>query len=154
MHLVPGWHPAIVHFPLALIVTAAAALSAARLLRTRRHAETLAIVGTWTLVLGAAGVFFALGSGLAAVIDLHVGGPAHEAISAHVKSAMLSAVLVVLAAVWRGAGVEQSARPSWGFLLVMWIATSSLVVTGYRGGRNVYRFGVGVSVEAATNQAR
>jgi uncharacterized membrane protein len=38
-------------------------------------------------------------------------------------------------------------------MLVMWVATSSLIVTGYRGGQNVYRYGVGVSVDAIAEQA-
>jgi uncharacterized membrane protein len=153
MQLVPGWHPVIVHFPLALIVTAACCFSAARVLRTSSTAGTLAMVGTWTLGFGALGLLFALGTGLAAVIDLRVGAAAHQAISSHVKSAILSAVLVLSAAVWRGAGAAPEARPSWGFMLVMWLATSSLIVTGYRGGQNVYRYGVGVSVDAIADHA-
>ncbi len=148
MNRVPGWHPAIVHFPLALIVTAAFCLTAARLLRGERHVATMAVVGTWNLCLGAVALFFALGSGLAAVIDLHAAVAVHQAISAHVKSAMLTTVLVVLVAVWRGAGAAPQSRPSWLFILVLWAATSALIVTGYRGGQNVYRYGVGVSTEA------
>jgi uncharacterized membrane protein len=151
--LVPGWHPVIVHFPLALIVTAACSFSAARVPRASHIAGTLAIVGTWTLGIGAVGLLFALGTGLAAVIDLRLGAAAHQAISSHVRSAILTAVLVLSAAVWRSAGVAAEARPSWGFLLVMWVATSSLIVTGYRGGQNVYRYGVGVSVEAIAEPA-
>jgi uncharacterized membrane protein len=97
-------------------------------------------------------LLFALGTGLAAVIGLHVGAAAREAISSHVKSAILTAVLVLSAALWRGTGVAQEARPSLGFLLVMWVATSSLIVTGYRGGQNVYRHGVGVSVDAVAGR--
>jgi uncharacterized membrane protein len=152
IRLVPGWHPAVVHFPLALIVTAACFLSAARVVRASRTTETLAIVGTWTLVIGALSLLFALGTGLAAVIELHVGAAAREAISSHVKSAIVTAVLVLSAALWRGTGVAQETRPSWGFLLVMWVATSSLIVTGYRGGQNVYRHGVGVSVDAVAGR--
>jgi uncharacterized membrane protein len=138
---------------MALIVTAACSFSLARMLRASRAAETLAIVGTWTLGVGALGLLFALGSGLAAIIDLRVGAAAHQAISSHVKSAILTAVLVLSAAVWRGAGIAQEARPSWGFMLVIWVATSSLIVTGYRGGQNVYRYGVGVSVDAIAEHA-
>ena len=145
MQLLPGWHPLIVHFPLALIVTAAVALTAGQGWRNPRVAETLAIVGTWNLCLGAVGVLFALGSGLAAAIDLHVGPATHQAISAHVKSAILTAFLVLAVALWRGVGVASTSRPSWIFLILLWLATASLTVTGYRGGQNVYRYGVGVS---------
>ena len=153
LRLDPGWHPVVVHFPLALVITAACFLSAARVLRASRAAETSAIVGTWTLVVGALGLLFALGTGLAAVADLHIGAAAHEAVSSHVKSAILTTFLVLSAAVWRGAGAPQQARPSRGFILLMWLAASSLIVTGYRGGQNVYRHGVGVSVDADAEQA-
>src|SRR5580698_3535755 len=63
----PEWHPIAVHFPLALTVTGALALSAARVAPPARHGATLAVVGTWNLCLGALGALFALGTGLAAV---------------------------------------------------------------------------------------
>ncbi len=154
MRILPGWHPMIVHFPLALIVTAACCLSAVRVMRpTRAAAGSLAIVGTWTLCLGAAALLPALGSGLAAVIGLDVGAAAHQAISSHVKSAMLTAVLVLAAALWRGVGAAQESRPSGLFLVLLWAATSSLIVTGYFGGQNVYRYGIGVSANAVAGPA-
>jgi uncharacterized membrane protein len=146
--MMPGWHPLIVHFPLALIVTAACALSLARVLSGERMAASLATLGTWNLCLGAIAVYVALGSGMAAVIDLHVGLAARQAISAHVKSAALTTLLVTLVAVWRGAGAAVAARPTWVFLVVLWAATAAAVVTGYRGAQNVYRHGIGVCVEA------
>ena len=150
MHIVPGWHPAAVHFPLALVVIAAIALSAARVLPPKPLAAALAVLGTWNLCVGAVTVYIALGTGLAAAIDLHVGLAARQAVSMHVKSAVLAAVLVTLVAVWRGAGTAANSRPSWLFVLVLWAATASLIVTGYRGGQNVYRYGVGVSAPAGS----
>jgi uncharacterized membrane protein len=150
MDIVPGWHPVVVHFPLALIVTAALALSLARVLRGESTAGTLAIVGTWNLCLGAVTVFVALATGLAAVIGLHVDLAARQAISVHVKSAVVTTLLVTLIAVWRGAGTAANSRPSGFFVLMLWLATSALIVTGYRGGQNVYRQGIGVAVHAET----
>jgi len=141
----PGWHPMAVHFPLALVVSAALLLAAARLLRQERHAATLATVGTWNLCLGAIAALFALASGLAALIDLHVGPAARQAISLHVKWAIFTSLALVLLAVWRGAGVAQESRPSWLFTVILVAATAALVVTGYRGGENVYAYGIGVN---------
>jgi uncharacterized membrane protein len=134
----------VVHFPLALVVTAALFLVAARLLRQERHAATLATVGTWNLCLGALAALSALATGLAAVLDLHVGLAARQAISLHVKWAIFTTLAVVLLAVWRGAGVAQESRPSWVFIVVLVAATAALVMTGYRGGQNVYQYGIGV----------
>jgi uncharacterized membrane protein len=135
----------VVHFPLALVVTAALLLVAARLLRQERHAAILATVGTWNLCLGAVAALFGLATGLAAVIDLHVGLAAREAISLHVKWAIFTSLALVLLAVWRGGGVAQESRPSWLFTVILVAATAALVVTGYRGGENVYAYGIGVN---------
>jgi uncharacterized membrane protein len=137
-----------VHFPLALIITAAAALIAARLVRTEARAGTLATVGTWNLCLGAAAALFAVASGLAAVLDLHLAIAAKQAVSTHLKWALFTTVALLLLAVWRGAGSAQNSRPSWLFILLLLAASGALIETGYRGGQNVYRFGVGVEREA------
>ena len=144
MTLLPGWHPIVVHFPIALVMTATSCLAAARLLRREDYAATLATVGTWNLCLGALAALFALATGLAAVLGLQVGEAARAAISMHVKWAVFTTVALLLAAVWRGAGNAQQSRPSWVFIILLLLATAALGVTGYRGGQNVYRYGVGV----------
>jgi uncharacterized membrane protein len=140
----------VVHFPLALVTTAVALLLAARLLRQERLAATLATVGTWNLCLGALAALFAIGTGMAAAMHLEVSPAAHHAISLHVRWAMFTTLGLVLLAVWRGAGTAQESRPSWIFTIVLLGAFAALVVTGYRGGQNVYRFGVGVLMSADT----
>lgn len=144
MTILPGWHPIVVHFPLSLVVTATLLLLASRLLRHESLAATLATVGTWNLCLGAFAALCALATGLAAVVGLQVSAPAHQAISLHLKWAIFTTLALVLLAVWRGAGSAQHSRPSWLFTVVLLVATAALIVTGYRGGQNVYRFGVGV----------
>ena len=152
MTILPGWHPMVVHFPLALVVTATALLSAARLVRRERRAALLATVGTWNLCLGAAAALFALGTGLAAALGLDVGAAAHQAISLHVKWAFSTSAVLVMLAVWRGAGCAQESRPSWIFTMVLLAATAALIMTGYRGGQNVYRFGVGVEQQTMASR--
>lgn len=153
MQLEPGWHPLIVHFPLALIVTAAGLLTGVRFAPRQRHAATLATVASWNLGLGALAVVFALGSGLAAVTDLQMAPAARQAVSLHFKSAMLTGVLVFSAALWRWVGSDHESRPSWLFMILLWAATLSLVVTGYRGGQNVYRYAVGVEQPSPQQKA-
>jgi uncharacterized membrane protein len=138
------WHPMLVHFPLALILTAAVLLVAAKLLRRDEYSATAATVGTWNLCLGAAVALIALATGLGAILDLDVSVAAHQSISSHAKWAIFTTLACVLLAVWRGAGTELRSRPSWLFLMVLTLAAAALVSTGYRGGQNVYRFGVGV----------
>jgi uncharacterized membrane protein len=142
--LLPEWHPMVVHFPLALGVSAAVFLLAARLVRDQRRAATLATVGTWNLCVGAVAALFALATGVAAVVDLDVGAAAHQAISTHLKWAIFTTLALVLLAVWRGAGSAWDSRPAWPFVVLLLAATAALVMTGYRGGQNVYRYGIGV----------
>jgi uncharacterized membrane protein len=153
MSLLPGWHPLVVHFPLALVLVATPLLLAARLLRSEAIASTAAIVGTWNLCIGAVAALFALATGLGAVLDLNVDAATHQAISLHMKWAMFSTLVLVLLAVWRGAGTAQGSRPSWVFIIVLLAAAAALVVTGYRGGENVYEFGVGVKRIAVRSEA-
>ena len=134
----------VVHFPLALTLTSSVLLLAARLLRRPDLAATLAVVGTWNLCLGAAIAVIALGTGLAAVLNLDVSAAARESISTHAKWAIFTTLALVLLAVWRGAGTDSRSRPSWVFIVVLLAASAALILTGYRGGQNVYRFGVGV----------
>lgn len=149
MSPLPSWHPLVVHFPIALILTAAALLLAARLLRNESLAATAATVGTWNLCLGAVAAVAALATGLGAVLDLDVSAAVHQAISVHFKWAMLTTLLLVLLAVWRGAGTPSRSRPSWLFLFVLFAACAALTFTGYRGGKNVFEYGVGVRKIAA-----
>jgi len=142
------WHPMVVHFPVALVISAAAMLWGARLLPGDRVAATLATVGTWNLCLGTAAAVAALGTGLAAVIGLRVGEQAHLAISIHVRWAFATSLVLVLLSVWRGAGTHAQSRPSWPFVGLLSAATAALVVTAYLGGENVYRHGVGVTAPA------
>jgi uncharacterized membrane protein len=155
MSILPGWHPMVVHFPLALVVTATLLLLAAKLLRQERYASTLATVGTWNLCLGAVAALAAIATGLAAVLHLNadVSVAAHQAISLHLRWAISTTLALILLAVWRGAGSAQGARPSWIFVVVLLAATGALIATGYRGGENVYRYGVGVQAQAAASWA-
>lgn len=145
---IPAWHPLIVHFPLALVTCAGVAFAAAALWHDERTAATLATLGTWNLCAGALGMLFAFGSGLAATVGLQVGAAAHVALGLHVRWAASACFMVLLAAVWRGAGAPAAARPSRLFLAVLLLACAALVGTGYRGGLNVYRYGIGVASAA------
>jgi uncharacterized membrane protein len=145
----PGWHPLVVHFPLALTLTGVLLLLFARLARRDSHAATLATVGTWNLCLGAVAALFALATGLAAVLHLDVSAQAHQAVSTHLKWAVFTTLALLLLSVWRGAGTAPESRPSTLFLVVLLAAAAALLFTGYRGGLNVYRFGIGVADHCA-----
>ena len=121
-------------------------LSLARLKALERHATSLAIVGTWNLCLGALAALVALATGLAAVIHLQVGVPARLAISAACKVGHLQYHRTCC--YWPHGAAQAAPRvraPRGSFLVLLWAVTAALIVTGYRGGQNVYRYGIGVT---------
>lgn len=146
--IVPGWHPMVVHFPVALTLSGGVALIAAKLVRRESLAETLATIGTWNLCAGGVAALLALATGLAAVLDLQVGAGARAAIATHVKWAIFTSMALVLLSVWRGAGSTPRSRPSWLFVVVLSAICVALSVTAYFGGENVYRYGIGVESTA------
>ena len=132
------------------MVSAALLLLAARLLREQRRAATLATVGTWNLCVGAVAALFALATGVAAPWSICMSAqPRTRPSRLHLKWAIFTTLALVLLAVWRGAGSAQDSRPAWPFVVLLLAATAALVVTGYRGGQNVYRYGIGVHGSAS-----
>jgi uncharacterized membrane protein len=136
------WHPMIVHFPLALVLTAAACLIASHFVRRANLAHSLAIAGTWNLSLGAVSVLIAAGSGFAAAMQPHES--AAPTMSAHMSWAIFSGLSILSLAIFRAAGRGANIRPTRRFLLLLSVASLALIITGFYGGENVYRFGLGV----------
>lgn len=135
----PPLHPAIVHFPIALLVVSVLLDACGVLLRR----EGLTQAGFLTLALGS------IGAGLAALT-----GPAEEARDTAAQSALLlhellalGTVVVCLALVGlrigNAAGLHGTAV--YGYLALGLVLVVAVVATGYVGGQLTYTHGVGVS---------
>ena len=144
MQILPGWHPIVVHFAVALSVTGAFTLLAARYARGRQLVRNAAVAGTFNLGLSAVFCVLAITTGIGAVWDLHLAGAARAAVSVHVIWAFFTTLGVLLLAVWRVFGAETEERPSGLFVAVMLAAIAAVTVTAYLGAENVYRHGIGV----------
>lgn len=143
MHIIPGWHPAVVHFAVASSFTGCAALLLSRLLPARA-AQHCAGFATLSLCVGAGFCLLALASGVMAVWDISLDAAARSAVSRHVIWAFFTTLSVLLLAVWRAAGYGFEESPS-GLMLVVAVAVMlAVIVTGWLGGENVYRYGIGV----------
>jgi uncharacterized membrane protein len=153
MSLIPGWapnlHPLVVHFPIALLLTAAALDVVSWMLRCNR---SLRFVATVLYVLGTLAIVAAYVTGRAAANTVWLPGMAHAAVKEHWDWAfcavwffgILTAVRLVL--LWRA---RADPRP----LLIAALTLAGLVgvvllaETGDRGGRLVYQHGVGIARE-------
>jgi uncharacterized membrane protein len=143
--IVPNWHPAVVHFPIALAVTATLLL----LLGRWRPANSTFTASGRLLVLGAA-----LSAGLAAALGWYAfqtvehDGAGHLVMLSHRNWALAGTAGLIAVAVWDGMR-QRAEQAAHGLLLpIMLLISASLGVTGWLGGEMVYRHGIGVSASA------
>jgi uncharacterized membrane protein len=153
MNLIPGWapnlHPLVVHFPIALLFTAAGLDVLAWMLRCNRAlrfvATVLYVVGTLTIV----PTYFI---GRAAAATIWLPGMAHAAVKDHWDWAFRTVwffgtlTVVRLVLLWRARADPPRALIA-ALTLAGLVGLVLLGETGDRGGRLVYEYGVGVARE-------
>ncbi len=137
-------HPMIVHFPIALLLTATLISFLAVLFKNKR--EELKIVLYWIMILGAISVLAALASGLYEDARGVIHDDAiHQIMKVHKLLGFIITSAFVLITLWF---VIRRNKIQYRELLVIMfflIATSSvLVYSAYLGGKMVYEEGTGV----------
>ena len=138
------WHPFLVHFPLVLLpVSVGLDLSAWLGRRPSRHGLAYVI-----LVLGTLSALAALLTGTAAA-NAHLTGPVGSHIVRHENLATIVSLLFLVVTIGRLPLQLRGRLEDWA--IRMWIAVAAvgcglLWLTGYYGGRLVYRYGVGVQI--------
>jgi uncharacterized membrane protein len=153
MNLLPGWapnlHPLVVHFPIALLLTAAGLDVVGWALRCNR---SLRFVATALYVLGTLAIVAAYLTGRAAAGTVWLPGMAHAAVKEHwdwaFRTVCFFTILTVvrLVLLWR---VRAAPRPALIALLTLAGLLGAVLLgeTGDRGGRLVYQHGVGITRE-------
>jgi uncharacterized membrane protein len=131
-------HPAIVHFPIALLLGGLAAQAGSLWPRGR---AALAPVASSLLWAGTLAVWAAVGTGLLAERTAPHVPPAWEVMAEHKELALWTCGAFTLLAL----GSIYLKRRLPFLLLILWLAAAGLlVVTAQHGGRLVYDFGLGV----------
>ena len=153
MNLIPGWapnlHPLVVHFPIALLFTAAGLDVLGWMLRWNR---SLRLVATVLYVLGTLTIVPTYFIGRAAAATIWLPGMAHAAVKDHWDWAfrtiwffgILTVVRLVL--LWRARRDPPHALIA-ALTLAGLVGVVLLGETSDRGGRLVYEYGVGVARE-------
>ena len=133
-------HPLIVHFPIALLMTAALMYWLGFLARREYWQWT----GLWMLVLGAFGAMAAVGTGLYAAPGVMIAPSVKAALLVYHKRIMISVLILSAAlALWAATAPPLPARGR-GVFLAMLVLVAALIAEGADyGGRMVYDYNAG-----------
>lgn len=137
--ILPNWHPAVVHFPIALTLTATCLLLAGQL---RVQRDRLFSAGRLLLPLAAVSALIAAGIGWYAFATVEHDAAGHLVMLRHRNWALASSLALLAIALvdaWRQRNGKQPGPA---------LALAMLAVSGGLGGEMVYRHGVGVSASA------
>lgn len=142
MEIIPNWHPLVVHFSVALLVTATILLSWGTIKGRLSQEDTLISAGRLILWLGLLAIAATVAAGLQAYYSVDHDSPSHLAMTNHRNWAFgsLAAFLIVGIVMWRARKSDVSVLHV-GALV---ISTGLLLSTAYKGGDLVYKYGLGV----------
>lgn len=133
-------HPIVVHFPIALLLTALGLDALALVLRR----EALHRVALWNLVLGTVGAAATVLTGLQAERVAKHTFEIHQVMELHKRLGLSTLALAVALSAWRLIARHHLAlRGRLALLLAGTLLAGAVIGTGYLGGRLVYEFGVG-----------
>lgn len=138
-------HPAIVHFPIALLCLGAA-VAAVRL--SRSSPQWLSLAESWLLWLGTLSAWTALGFGLLAEDRAPHKPLAWEVLADHKTLGIWTCAVFTVFSLFRWWAAERGRdADQWRFLqLGLWLAGLALLLaTGQHGGRLVFDFGMGLT---------
>lgn len=138
----PPIHPAIVHYPIALVTLSVIA----DLFGYLSSSPTLKGTGWWTLIAAAIGAALALVAGLFDMNREQIEDEAHKRVHTHMKVGFLLFTLIAALTVWRWsiyAGILSSL--GWGYLAMALLVLALTLFQGWLGGELVFSGGVGVA---------
>ena len=133
-------HPVVVHFPIALLLGAAALYLAAAWLGN----QSLTWAALWMLILGALGAIASAASGLYAQGGVMVAPSVRDALLEHHEHLMIAVtILAAVLAAWAIAARPMPQRARWLFLAGLVVACLLMVRGADYGGRMVYDYNAG-----------
>ena len=144
IEIIPNWHPAFVHFPIAFATAAVFLMVIGKLYKVKLWAKQCLLFGRWMLWGAALFACIAAVFGWFASNSVEHDAPSHAAMMLHRNWALATlAALSVLAAwdYWRG---RSGQLPSGSLIFLLGVVWLLLISTAWHGGELVYRYGLGV----------
>lgn len=101
-------------------------------------------VAQWNLWLGVGITLITIGTGLYEYYTVTHDEPSHAAMTNHRNWAFSTASVFLIMALWSVRTYWQKREVKRSFLIALVFATGLLMITGWKGGELVYRYGLGV----------
>jgi uncharacterized membrane protein len=138
----PPLHPALVHFPIALMTLSFVFDLLGRVLHKRSFYSS----GWWTLCAAAVTAIIALPLGYFDMNRAMLDDQTHELVDIHLKIGWVLLVVIVLLTIWRWAIRRLPDRgPGGGYLAAAFLVMALTLFQGWYGGEMVYGHGAGVA---------
>lgn len=150
----PPFHPALVHFPIALVTLS----FIADLLGRFFNVGSLRSAGRWTLLAAAVTGIISVPLGYLDMNRATLAPETHEYVHLHLKVGWILLVCVAVLTVWRWALRKKPDRPirpvSGAYLTVAFLVMALTLFQGWFGGEIVYAHGGGVAAAGQGTQTQ
>lgn len=143
--ILPNWHPAAVHFPIALSAVATLLLLAGKL---RPENALHPASGRLLLGLAALSALLAAGLGWHAYATVEHDAAGHRVMTEHRNWALGCTAGLLFLGLWDALRQRDGKPPHAALLPALLLISGGLGVTGWLGGEMVYRHGIGVMPSA------
>ncbi len=135
------FHPIFIHFPIALLSTAAALEILAALLKR----DDLSRAGWWVQLAGTIGILLAVLTGIVAENASPIPATAAYLMDLHEELAFVTASAFAALLLWRVSARTKIPGPTpWRYLAAYGASVALLALVGWYGGELVFRYGVGL----------
>lgn len=144
IEIIPNFHPAFVHFPIAFITAVVFLVAIGLLFKQQPWAKQCLIFGRWMLWAAAIFAIIAAVFGWFAFNSVKHDDHSHLAMLEHRAWALWTLALLVMLAGWDVWRNKVDAPPKWWFVCAIIAAWAMVFSTAWHGGELVYRHGLGV----------
>jgi uncharacterized membrane protein len=148
-HVVPNWHPALVHFTIALYTTATFLYAVHVVIAKSRWGDAALMAARVNLWLWGPNLDHHCCGRVQAFFTVPHNEAQTPSMIDHRNWALATAIIWWMAAVWEGWRARRNVRGHYLLSVVLVAAMIPLLVTGWKGAELVYRHGVGVMTAGA-----
>lgn len=144
IEIIPNFHPAFVHFPIAFVTAALAFTAIGTLFRRWPYAAQCLVTGRWMLWGAALSALIAAAFGWFAFNSVAHDEVSHAAMILHRNWALGALTALLALAAWDVWRWRSGKTPPPGFLVLLVVAWLLVMSTAWHGAELVYRHGLGV----------